>query len=63
MSCYTGESCGEGTLATLKNKVNERNFAYSCYDIFGDLNDESMLQTISVCASKIITAVQQGTYS
>lgn len=53
-----GESCGEGTLDTLKNMVTERNLAYSCYDVFGD--PSSQAEDLSVCASKIITAVQQG---
>ena len=32
----TGESCGNGTVATLENEIKVRNLKLGCYDIFGD---------------------------
>ena len=61
MIINTGESCGEGSIETLQSRISDNNLEYSCYDVFGDPTDQSQWQDLSVCASKIITAVQQGT--
>jgi len=58
----TGESCGEGTLVTLKNTLNDKNLEYTCYNVFGDLMDESQTQDLSIWSSKIITAEQEGNF-
>ena len=60
MHAHIGESCGTGTLMTLQGMVRERNLSYSCYDVFGDLDDNSKVQELSACASRIIVAEQQG---
>ena len=59
----TGESCGKGTVATLENRIRARNLDFSCYDIFGDPTITSQVEELSVCASKIITATQNGMFS
>ena len=63
MKCtYAGESCGNGqTLAELKHRIKEQKLQYNCYDVFGDPKDQSQWKDLSVCTSKIISAVQQGT--
>lgn len=59
---HAGESCGNGqTLADLRQRASERNLKYSCYDVFGDPKNQSQWKDISTCASRIITAEQQGT--
>ena len=60
MTYHAGESCGEGTLITLKEEINARSLSYSCYDVFGDPTNQTQVQDLSICTSKIITAVQQG---
>ena len=57
----TGESCGKGTLVTLQERILDRNLKFSCYDIFGNPTVTSQVASLSVCASKIITAKQNGT--
>lgn len=56
----TGESCGSGTIKDLQSAVEMKGLMYSCYDVFGDPQDSSSVQDLSTCASKIITAEQQG---
>ena len=56
----TGESCGKGTLVTLQERILARNLKFSCYDIFGNPTVTSQVEALSTCASKIITAVQNG---
>ena len=56
----SGESCGEGTLLTLQNRLKELGFNnYVCYDIYGDPMDP---QQLADCAVGIITAIQKGVY-
>ena len=56
----TGESCGNGTLVTLQERILARNLKFSCYDVFGNPTVTSQVDALSVCASKIITAKQNG---
>ena len=56
----TGESCGMGSLVTLQERIVERNLKFSCYDIFGNPTMTSQVEQLSLCASKIITATQNG---
>ena len=63
MIINTGESCGEGSVQTLENRVGKNNLIYSCYDVFGDPTNASQWLELSECASGIISAVQQGTYT
>jgi hypothetical protein len=59
----TGESCGTGTVVTLQERIMARNLTFSCYDIFGNPTMTSQVEELSVCASKIITAKQNGMLS
>ena len=56
----TGESCGNGTLVTLQERIMEQNLKFSCYDIFGNPKETSQVEKLSACASKIITPLQNG---
>ena len=56
----TGESCGKGTLVTLQKRISDQNLKFSCYDVFGNPTVTSQVEELSVCASKIITAKQNG---
>ena len=56
----TGESCGKGTVMTLQERILDRNLKFSCYDIFGNPTVNSQVEELSTCASKIITAKQNG---
>ena len=56
----TGESCGNGTLMALQKRIVEQNLKFSCYDIFGNPTMTSQVEQLSLCASKIITATQNG---
>ena len=59
---HTGESCGSGqTLADLRHRVSEQKLKYSCYDVFGDPKNRSQWKDLSICASRIVIAEQQGT--
>ena len=58
-----GEACGEGTLMTLQNGLEDRGFDHTCYNIYGDPMDEQQLSALTNCTVDIITAVQEGTYS
>ena len=61
VQCHIGEACGEGTLIVLQDQLEAKHFQYSCYNIYGDLNDESQLEDLSLCASHIVNATQKGT--
>lgn len=56
----TGESCGKGTLVTLQERIMAQNLNFSCYNIFGNPTVTSQVDKLSVCASRIITATQNG---
>ena len=56
----TGESCGKGAVVTLQETIMAKNLKFSCYDIFGNPTIPSQLQNLSICASKIITPLQNG---
>ena len=55
-----GEACGQGSLIELENRVVSQRFKYSCYNIYGDLNDPNQKNYIIDCATKIITATKKG---
>ena len=57
----SGESCGEGTLVTLRQLLEAKGFEYSCYDVFGDPRNSLDIPALRDCAVDIITAAQQGT--
>lgn len=44
----------------LQSQVIEKKLNFSCYDVFGDPKDTSQVQDLSACATRIISAVQQG---
>ena len=56
----TGDSCGNGTLVTLQERIRKQNLKFSCYDIFGNPTETSQVEVLSACASKIITPLQNG---
>ena len=53
-----GESCGQGTLIKLKQRIEEKGFDYVCYDVFGD----PAQNLTTACAMGIINSVQQGEF-
>ena len=55
-----GEACGEGTLIELQDLLQSKKFEYSCYNIYGDLNDEKQSTYLSMCASHVVRAIQKG---
>lgn len=63
LSFFLGEACGQGSLAHLRDLLELKNISCSCYNIYGDLNDESQTESLSVCASHIVNATQQGQFS
>ena len=57
---FIGEACGQGSLITLQNLLESKQFTYSCYNIYGDLNDVSQMNSLVLCTSHIVNATQQG---
>ena len=55
-----GESCGQGTLIKLRQRIEEKGFDYVCYDVFGDPRNPSQVPSLTACAMGIINSVQQG---
>ena len=58
MVIVLGESCGQGTLIKLRQRIEEKGFDYVCYDVFGD--PQNATQNLTACAMGIISSVQQG---
>ena len=58
-----GEACGQGSLIELENLVKAKRLKYSCYNIYGDLNDPNQKNYLIDCATKIITAIKKGKLS
>ena len=55
----TGEACGKGTLNDLQDILENKSFQYTCYNVYGDVNNDNH-SALTDCLSHIIRAAQEG---
>ncbi|XP_064382740.1 ADP-ribosyl cyclase/cyclic ADP-ribose hydrolase-like isoform X2 [Halichondria panicea] len=54
-------SCGQEPLITLKNRLQAKNIASTCYDVYGyPINNSTSLEQLTGCTARIITSIQEG---